>query len=63
MKTQLPYDKYTFALSVIGFIGSVAFYLGVLKEVSEKRTEKTTIEQLETHSAELEQQLKECKNH
>lgn len=32
-KKKFTYSKMTFILSVIGFIGSIGFYLGVLKQV------------------------------
>jgi len=30
---KFTYSKMTFILSIIGFIGSIGFYLGVLKQV------------------------------
>lgn len=35
-KQKMTYSKMTFILSLIGFIGSVSFYLGVLKQVYSK---------------------------
>lgn len=46
MSKPRPYDKYTFLLSVIGFIGSVGFYIGVLRQVSDSEPEKELIEVL-----------------
>jgi hypothetical protein len=33
---KITYSKMTFVLSVIGFIGSLGFYLGVLRQVYSK---------------------------
>ncbi len=35
-KQKFTYSKMTFILSIIGFIGSVGFYLGVLRQVYSK---------------------------
>lgn len=59
---RLPYDKLNFGLSVIGFIGSLGFYYGVLRKVyaDEPATEKQRIEQLENDNRRLRQQLKQA---
>jgi len=50
---KIEYHKATFILSVIGFIGSIGFYIGVLRQVysTEKNSEK--IQQLEKENIEL----------
>ncbi len=54
MKETNHYDKITFALTVAGFIGSVIFYVGVLKDLKKKPTEdKQKIADLEKENRQL----------
>lgn len=59
---KIDYQRWTFILSVIGFIGSVGFYLGVLKQVysSDENTQK--IQRLEVENAQLKQQIQKLKH-
>lgn len=52
---KVEYSRLTFILSVIGFIGSLGFYVGVLRQVYNPSNESEKIEQLEIEN----QQLKE----
>jgi len=52
-KKKFTYSKMTFILSVIGFIGSVSFYLGVLKQVY------ATPDNIQVKSIELERENKQ----
>ncbi|MBD3638166.1 MAG: hypothetical protein HUJ25_12510 [Crocinitomicaceae bacterium] len=53
-KTKTPdYPRLTFLLSVIGFIGSIGFYLGVLHQVYHPDNDKVVIEQLRSEKKEL----------
>lgn len=44
--SKIEYARLTFILSVIGFIGSIGFYIGVLKEVYSPEKDKYQIEVL-----------------
>ena len=55
-KKKFTYSKMTFILSVIGFIGSVGFYLGVLKQVY------ATPDNIQVKSIELERENKQLKS-
>ncbi|MBI3133628.1 MAG: hypothetical protein HYZ14_03035 [Bacteroidetes bacterium] len=62
MKTKegkIAYDKATFILSVIGFIGSIGFYVGVLRQVYSGEDER--MEQLEHENRELRQEVDELR--
>ena len=53
---KISYHKATFILSVIGFIGSIGFYLGVLRQVysTEDQTHlQDKVEQLEVENRKL----------
>lgn len=52
---KIAYHRLTFMLSVIGFIGSIGFYLGVLKQLYHPSSDRQQIEQLKEEN----QQLKE----
>jgi cell division protein FtsB len=52
---KIAYHRLTFILSVIGFIGSIGFYLGVLKQLYHPSSDRQQIEQLKQEN----QQLKE----
>ena len=55
-KKKFTYSKMTFILSVIGFIGSIGFYLGVLKQVY------ATPDNIQVKSIELERENKQLKS-
>jgi type I restriction-modification system DNA methylase subunit len=66
-KRNIPYNKLTFILSVIGFIGSLGFYIGVLRQVyaQPKSTEIELIRQ-ENHQLKMQvdtltKKVDECK--
>lgn len=55
---KLDYPKLTFRLSFIGFVGSIAFYLGVLRDLHNSPIDQTeVIEQLNSENQELKNQL------
>ncbi|MEZ4921882.1 MAG: hypothetical protein R2780_01810 [Crocinitomicaceae bacterium] len=54
---KLDYARLTFILSFIGFLGSVGFYLGVLREVYSPERDKQKIEQLQQENKELEKTI------
>lgn len=58
MKQTERYSKLTFILSVIGFIGSLGFYFGVLREVYSGNDEKKIIKQLQIENEQLKKQVK-----
>lgn len=58
-ESKIEYHKATFILSVIGFIGSIGFYFGVLREVYNGDGEK--LKQLEHENRELRQEIEELK--
>jgi len=60
MKRQPNYQKLNFILSVIGFIGSLGFYVGVLEKQYSDNSEKQLIEQLQKENKFLHELLKEC---
>lgn len=65
MKTREPkieYHKATFILSVIGFIGSIGFYIGVLRQVYAPKNENEKIDQLELENQELRRRIDELTN-
>lgn len=64
------YSRLTFILSVIGFIGSLGFYFGVLREVYSDQNTQEVIENLETENSKLKSQVEilikqvdECNDH
>jgi hypothetical protein len=62
MKTtarKLEYHKLTFILSVLGFIGSIGFYVGVLRQVYSPDKNTHYIELLQHENAELKETIKE----
>lgn len=54
-KKKIDYHKFTFLLSVIGFIGSIGFYIGVLRQVYSSDQQHEQIEVLKQEN----QMLKE----
>lgn len=57
-EVKLDYPKLTFRLSLIGFIGSIAFYLGVIRDLHHSpKSQKAYIEQLETQNQELKNEV------
>lgn len=59
MSKNSAYAKYNFILSIIGFIGSLGFYFGVLKEVSSGETDRILIKQLQDENRYLKEHIKE----
>lgn len=57
MRTRMPYEKWNFILQLIGFIGSIGFYIGVLREVSEENPDKQLIEELKHENQYLKREL------
>ncbi|MCR9171911.1 MAG: hypothetical protein NXI10_05435 [bacterium] len=61
-KQKINYHKLTFLLSVIGFIGSIGFYIGVLRQVysSDQNTDQAhQIELLQQENENLQQKVQE----
>lgn len=56
-KKKPDYARLTFILSFIGFLGSIGFYLGVLREVYSPARDKEKIEQLQTENNELQKTI------
>lgn len=55
---KMDYPKMTFRLSVFGFVASAAFYLGVLRDLSEPKGFKDKkIEQLQEENERLEKHI------
>lgn len=53
-EVKIDYPKLTFRLSVLGFIGSLAFYLGVIKDLHDSPKDTTQyIEYLESKNEQL----------
>ena len=50
---KIDYARLTFILSVLGFIGSIGFYLGVLRDVYSPANDKQKIELLRVENQEL----------
>lgn len=64
-KPNIPYHKLNFGLSVIGFIGSLGFYYGVLRKVyteDKAPDQKQQVEALKKENKELKDQLQKCSN-
>ncbi|PHR45468.1 MAG: hypothetical protein COA32_13585 [Fluviicola sp.] len=57
-KEKFSYTKMTFLLSVIGFFGSIGFYLGVLRQVYSSSTgSQDTIQELQIENKRLKEQI------
>jgi len=52
-RRKMDYPRLTFRLSVIGFVGSLGFYFGVLREVYSDQNTQQVIENLETENSKL----------
>lgn len=68
-KRKIAYSKLTFILSVLGFMGSIGFYFGVLREVYSKSKVATELTVLKTENKDLKTEVKvltkiieECKD-
>ena len=57
IKRKIAYNKLTFFLSVIGFMGSVGFYYGVLREVYGSANQKALVEELKQENKLLKESL------
>ena len=57
IKKKVDYSRLTFILSFIGFLGSIGFYIGVLREVYSPARDKQRVEQLEVQNERLEQTI------
>lgn len=56
-KQSEKYSRLTFILSVVGFVGSLGFYYGVLRKVYSEKDNKQIIENLEKENQQLKSQL------
>lgn len=56
-KKKPDYARLTFILSFIGFLGSIGFYFGVLREVYSPARDKEQIEQLKEQNEQLQQTI------
>lgn len=54
---KVDYARLTFILSFLGFLGSIGFYLGVLREVYSPARDKQKIEVLQTQNEELQKTI------
>ncbi len=52
-RKKIQYHRLTFILSIIGFFGSVAFYLGVLRQIYSPTLDTVKIEELTLENKEL----------
>lgn len=57
IKQKVDYARLTFILSVLGFLGSLGFYFGVLRELYSPVKDKQKIEQLIIENQELKESL------
>ena len=57
LKSKLDYAKLTFILSFIGFLGSIGFYFGVLRQVYGNTQNTNKIEELKVENESLKQTL------
>lgn len=55
---KIEYHKLTFILSVIGFLGSIGFYIGVLRQVYSADGNHERVEQLQHQNMELVDSIK-----
>lgn len=56
-KRSFNYTKLTFILSFIGFLGSIGFYIGVLRQVYGVDNDKHQIELLKSEKEQLRQEI------
>lgn len=54
---EFPYQKINFILSVIGFIGSLGFYYGVLKNMNNENPDKGEVNKLKGEIRKLKKEL------
>lgn len=54
---EFPYQKINFILSVIGFIGSIGFYYGVLKNMNNENPTKGEVAKLKREIRKLKREL------
>ena len=54
---KIEYSRLTFILSALGFIGSIGFYLGVLREVYSPALDKQKIERLKVENGQLKKSI------
>lgn len=59
-KSNFPYHKVNFLLSVVGFVGSLGFYFGVLRKVysDDESIQKQRIEELQFENKRLQDELR-----
>lgn len=59
MSKKIAYSKLTFILSVIGFLGSLGFYIGVLREVyaDPQHKQSPSLIELKEENKELKKQI------
>lgn len=57
IKKNIKYHKLTFMLSVIGFIGSLGFYFGVLRQIYSPTQDRQKIELLQEENSDLKNTL------
>jgi hypothetical protein len=60
-KSSINYHKLNFILSVIGFVGSIIFYIGVLQKVYSKDPKDQTIQRLESELKALKEECQKNK--
>ncbi|MBI3136041.1 MAG: hypothetical protein HYZ14_15295 [Bacteroidetes bacterium] len=53
IKAKIDYQRWTFFLSVIGFIGSIGFYVGVLNQVYDPDQDVEKMRVLEVENEKL----------
>ena len=53
IRKGIDYARLTFVLSFIGFLGSIGFYLGVIRQIYSPVRDKQKIEVLKAQNAEL----------
>ena len=62
-KQKIAYSKLTFILSLIGFIGSLGFYFGVLRQVyTTSSPQEIKVIELEQENRDLKQEIKRLKS-
>jgi len=54
-KIKIDYQRWTFILSVVGFVGSIGFYLGVLRQVYGPDQAEQKMHNLEAENVKLQE--------